>query len=80
MKKVADKRGDSIVSRAIAVPRIKRGAKFYIKKFIAKPGAYILVFIAASYGLRQMLIAVDERLAYMIVVVIIGALIFIIAD
>lgn len=51
--------------------------KGIIKRFIARPGAYLALFILATYGMRQMLRAVNETASTALTVLAIAALVYI---
>lgn len=51
--------------------------KGIIKRFIARPGAYLALFVLATYGMRQMLRAVNETASTALTVLAIAALVYI---
>lgn len=59
------------------VPK-KVNYKQTIQRWVAKPLAFLTLFVLASYGMRQLLKAVNEQASVALTVLVIAALVYII--
>lgn len=78
-KSFSSDKGESLVSRSLALPKRHFSLKRLLQPVI-KAVSYIVLILSAAYGLRQMLVAVTELVAYALVFVIVVLIIWIIAE
>jgi predicted exporter len=63
--------------KAVKPTKTNINFKNLVKRFIAKPLAYVTLFVLASYGMRQMLRTIDSSASTVLTILAVLALVYI---
>ena len=67
-------------AKAVKVQKAPIHIKKTLKRFIARPVAYVTLVVSAAYGIRQMLESLDQTAALILTVLFVFGMLYIMMD